>query len=345
MSIPFHEWSLVRPIPHRRGVTADHGSTFAQLFRVEALEDRDLQAKQRNRCYKSREMRNVFSIDVEDWFNISGRGEPDPSTWDSLSGTVERNFRSFLEVFAEERVQVTCFFLGYVAKRYPHLVTEALKAGHEIASHSSLHKLVFNQDRAAFTADVKASRELLEDLTGKAVTGFRAPAFSANASTPWFFEALVEAGYKYDSSVFPASHDLGGGLSDKLGPHVVRTSAGDLDEYPISVAKVLGKARCFFGGGYLRLYPYAVIRKTAERVLSDGRPLIFYIHPREIDPSHPRIEMPWRGRLKTYVNLATTEPKVRRILRDFAPTSFEQIRASGNLTGYSESAGPSRLAS
>ncbi len=78
---------------------------------------------------------------------------------------------------------------------------------------------------------------------------------------------------------------------------------------------------CFFGGGYLRLFPYSVIRHMGKRVIEDGRPLIFYIHPREIDPNHPRLPMSRTRQFKSYVNLHTTEKKIRNIVRDFPVTT------------------------
>jgi len=226
-------------------------------------------------------LQSIFSIDVEDWFNLSGTGlEPPPSEWDRLESRVEQNFRSLLELLAEGGGTATCFFVGYFAKRFPHLVREALAAGHEIASHGYHHRLVYEMSPDEFYEDALATRKLLEDISGRAVHGFRAPAFSVTARTPWFFDKLAEAGYQYDSSVFPAHHQTGGIATDKLAPHSVATSAGTLAEFPITAVRVLGKPVCFFGGGYLRLFPYPVIRTMGHRALREGRPIVLYVHPR-----------------------------------------------------------------
>ena len=267
---------------------------------------------------------SIFSIDVEDWFNLSGTGhEPPPSEWDRLESRIERNFRGLLELLAEGGGAATCFVVGYFAKRFPHLVREAVSAGHEIASHGYFHRLVYDLSPAEFQQDAAACRKLLEDISGRPVRGFRAPAFSVTARTAWFFDKLAEAGYQYDSSVFPAPHQTGGLVNGRLEPHNVRSRAGSIAEFPISVVPVLGAPICFFGGGHLRLFPYPLIRAMGRHVLGDDRPIVFYVHPREIDPEQPRLPLSWRRRFTCYVNLSTTRPKIKRILRDFRVTSFE----------------------
>lgn len=268
-------------------------------------------------------MRSIFSIDVEDWFHTM-RNEPHPAKWDGLPSHVERNLHRFLDLFDESGTKVTCFFLGYVGKRFPALVKECVARGHEIASHGLFHKCVYAMTRGEFAHDVSESRKILEDASGRLVIGYRAPAFSVNHKTPWFFEELAKAGFQYDSSIFPAPHRTGGMRTDRLAPHWVELGAGQrLAEFPITALNVAGKPMCFFGGGYLRLFPYAVIRHMTRQVLAEDRPVIFYIHPREIDPHHPRVPMKLTSRFNSYVNLATTEPKVREILKDFPSTSFE----------------------
>jgi polysaccharide deacetylase family protein (PEP-CTERM system associated) len=265
---------------------------------------------------------SIFSVDVEDWFHLlDDPSVPTIGQWPSLPSCVERNFRRLLDIFSEHNVQVTCFFLGWVAERFPHLVKEAAARGHEIASHGYGHRLVYEQSRNEFYEDVHRARQLLQDISGSEVVGYRAPGFSTTHDTPWFFDALAEAGYQYDSSVFPAERGHGGMPKGRREPHRVGNGDGLL-EVPITVANLLGKPMCFFGGGYLRLFPYWLIRRMAQQVLSEGRPVVFYIHPREIDPSHPRLPMSRKRRFKSYVNLKTTEAKVRRVLRDFPVTTF-----------------------
>lgn len=273
---------------------------------------------------------SIFSIDVEDWFNLSGTGmEPPPSEWDRLESRVERNFRGLLDLLAESGSTATCFFIGYFGKRFPHLVREAVAAGHEIASHSYYHRLAYEMSPDEFYEDALSSRKLLEDISGHPVRGYRAPAFSVTERTPWFFEKLVEAGYQYDSSVFPAPHQTGGLATNKLAPYSVATPAGTIAEFPITVVRTLGTPMCFFGGGYLRLFPYRLMRTMGRRVLKEGRPVVFYIHPREIDPDQPRMPLSRRRRFTCYVNLRSTRPKIEHILRDFQVSSFDKHISRG----------------
>lgn len=269
---------------------------------------------------------SVFSIDVEDWFHIMDLPTaPRVGEWSGLPSLVERNFLGMLDMLDARGVKGTCFFLGWVAERMPQLVLEAKARGHEVASHGYAHDLVYELTEQGFLADVMRARKLLEDISGGPVIGYRAPGFSVTADTPWFFERLAEAGYRYDSSVFPASRGHGGFASFGTGPCVVDTARGAIIEIPVSVARFFGMQVCFFGGGYLRLFPYALVQRMAAQVLGDGRPVVFYIHPREIDPEHPRLEMPLARRFKSYVGLKGARRKVDKVLRDFSFQPFSTI--------------------
>ena len=275
--------------------------------------------------------KSIFSVDVEDWFHVLDvAGAPAFSSWHQLPSIVEPDFRRLLDLFDQHHARVTCFFLGWVAERYPHLVREAAARGHEVASHGYAHRLVYQSSRQEFFEDASRARRLLEDLAGTPVLGYRSAGFSVTDKTQWFFEALVEAGYSYDSSVFPAARGHGGMSDARREPHCISTPAGPLMEFPITVSTLLGKPLCFFGGGYLRLFPSWLIRRAVRQVLGEGRPVVFYIHPREIDPSHPRIPMPLTRRFKSYVNLRTTETKLRRILAEFPVTTFRDFMAEGS---------------
>jgi polysaccharide deacetylase family protein (PEP-CTERM system associated) len=273
-------------------------------------------------------VQSIFSVDVEDWFHILDIPQlPPPSSWDKLPSRVENNFLHLLDIFGEHEVQVTSFFLGWVGERFPHLVKRALRDGHEIASHGYGHRLVYEMGREAFYEDALRARKLLEDISGAPVLGYRSAGFSARRDTPWFFESLAEAGYQYDSSVFPAKRCHGGISEYRREPHQFVSNNAKILEFPITVTDFLGKQLCFFGGGYLRLFPYWLIRRMAKQVLSEGRPVVFYIHPREIDPAHPRLPMSRMRHFKSYVNLASTESKVRRIFMDFPTTTFRDYLA------------------
>ena len=154
---------------------------------------------------------SIFSVDVEDWFHILDvPSAPALAEWSSLPSRVEKNFSKLMDIFSEEKVHVTCFVLGLIGERFPQLVKEAAARGHEIASHGYGHRLVYEQSREDFYEDVRHARLLLQDIAGAPVSGYRAPGFSTTEQTPWFFDVLAEAGYQYDSSVFPAARGHGG---------------------------------------------------------------------------------------------------------------------------------------
>lgn len=165
-------------------------------------------------------------------------------------------------------------------------------------------------------------QDIIEDIISKEVKGFRAPGFSNTKNTPWFFDTLIKLGYKYDSSLFPVVKNHGGMKTNLLAPFVVKD---DFIEFPITLIKLFNQHYCFFGGGYIRHNHYFTIKYMAERVLEEGRPVIFYIHPREIDPYHPRLPMKLIRKIKSYGYLHTTEKKLTQILTDFTLTSFEKF--------------------
>ena len=146
-----------------------------------------------------------------------------------------------------------------------------------------------------FFDDASAAKHAIEDAAGCQVAGYRASGFSVTRQTPWFFEKLVEAGYRYDSSVFPGGRSHGGISGSAYSPYLILTPAGELMEFPITLTRFLRTSVCLFGGGYLRLAPWPLIRRRAERILRAGRPVVFYLHPREIDPDQPRLPMGRRG--------------------------------------------------
>jgi len=220
--------------------------------------------------------KSIFTIDVEDYFNVTEeRGEPPVSEWDSLPSIVESGFLKLLDLLDTYQVKATCFFLGYVAKKYPHLVKEAQKRGHEIASHGMFHRIVYKMSRDEFTTDLLQSKNILEDICSEQVTAFRSPSFSLTEASPWFFETLAETGFIADSSVFPVKRDYGGYKTTQKKPYWITTEKGDICEFPISVAPFCGKDICFFGGGYLRLFPKRVILYMHKKLAKQGIPTLF----------------------------------------------------------------------
>ncbi len=261
-------------------------------------------------------MRNALSVDVEDYFQV-GAFETviDRADWESLPRRVEANTDRVLALFAEAGVKATFFILGWVAERHPALIRRIAEAGHEVASHGLDHKRVFNMTAAEFRADIARARELLEHASGQRVSGYRAPSFSIDQRTPWAHQVLAEEGYAYSSSVAPIAHDHYGWRS---APRFAWRPIADapLIELPVTTLE-LGKRRMAAGGGgFFRLLPYFISNLAVRRVNRDARPAIFYFHPWEIDPEHPRVpDAPMRSNFRHYTNLEVMRPKLLRLLR------------------------------
>lgn len=270
--------------------------------------------------------RCVFSIDVEDWFHILDLASaPRLYEWNNLPSRVETNFVRLLDLSGQHGVRCTCFFVGWVAQRFPHLVKVALERGHEIASHGWAHRLAYELTPKEFYEDAARAKEVLEQISGRRVLGYRCAGFSVSKDNAWLFDELIRAGYVYDASVFPGPRAHGGWRNGRYFPYLVCRPDGSLVEFPMTIKKVLGWPFCFFGGGYLRLFPLSLIIRMTARVLDQGRPAIFYVHPREIDPAHPRLLMsPWR-RFKSYTNVETTAVKLHQLLDAFEFATFEEL--------------------
>lgn len=262
-------------------------------------------------------MRNALTIDVEDYFQVSAMAPHIPAdSWDAWPCRVEANIDRLLQITADARVHATFFTLGWVARRYPRLVRRIVDLGHELASHGSAHLRASDQSPAEFRADVTDAKRLLEDLGGTEVKGYRAPSFSIGHANLWAFDTLLEAGYRYSSSVYPVRHDHYG-MPD--APRFPYAPCEGLLEIPISTLRALGTNLPIGGGGYFRLLPYEVSRWAIARFNRvEARPAIFYMHPWEIDPAQPRIAgTGLKTRLRHYINLHRTEPRLKALLRDF----------------------------
>jgi polysaccharide deacetylase family protein (PEP-CTERM system associated) len=273
-------------------------------------------------------MRNVMSVDVEDWFCVHNLSRLIPyADWDKCESRVERSTTRLLDLFGKHRVEATFFVLGWVADRFPDLVREIERRGHEVATHGYSHQLLTFMKPEDFRADLQRSLVVLARTTSQEVRGFRAPSFSLTKKTLWAVDILRESGIQYDSSVFPVAFHPDYGIADAdLRPH--RLAEG-LTELPMGVAEVLGRRVPCSGGGYFRLYPYAVTRALMRRCNQQGRPVMFYLHPWEADPEQPRVAgLSWSKRFRHYNNLDRTEERLEWLLNDFAFTSARQLIAA-----------------
>lgn len=266
------------------------------------------------------EIVNALTIDVEEHFQVSAfETTVSRAQWDGFPSRVAANTRRLLALLAGQGVHATFFIVGWTARRQPQLVREIVAAGHEIASHGFWHRLVYEQSPAEFREDLRLGRDVLQDILGRRVTAYRAPSFSITRRSLWAREILVEEGFDADSSVFPIRHDRYGIPDAPFDIHRVDTPAGPLWEFPPSVARVGGLRIPVGGGGYFRLCPLSWTTALMRRIHRlEGRPLMFYAHPWEVDPGQPPIQVKSRlARFRHYVNLSSTETKLALLLQRF----------------------------
>jgi len=274
----------------------------------------------------NREMRaatiNAFTIDWEDWY----QGLEIPmERWAGFEDRLEYSARRTLEVLGQAGVRATFFVLGWSAERHPRLVKEIVDAGHEVGTHGWSHTLIYNQTPEVFRAELERSIKLLQDLTGRAIVGHRAPFFSITNRSLWALDILGELGIRYDSSIYPVYNYRYGIEGAPRWPHEMQRGKVTMMEFPISTWKVLGKNVPIAGGAYFRIYPYGLTRAGFRSINGSGRAAVFYLHPWELDPDHPRIDLPRRIALTHYVNLRATEGRLRRLLRDFRFAPMREV--------------------
>ena len=259
-----------------------------------------------------------FTVDVEEYFQVAAfERYVARRDWDRLSSRVVPQMEQLLTLLARHHTRATCFVVGWVAERHRDLIGAMARAGHEIASHGWDHARVTSLTPAQFRDSVRRSKQLLEEITGVAVVGFRAPNFSIVAGGEWALDILLEEGYRYDSSLFPVRRPGYGYPMGEPDPHWIERPAGRLAEIPPATLSWAGVRLPAAGGGYFRLLPYGLVRAALRQSEGRGVPGTFYIHPWEIDPDQPWIDAPWLTRARHYGGLRKTLPRLERLLTEF----------------------------
>ena len=272
---------------------------------------------------------NALTIDVEDYFQVSAFADHvSRSDWDTMPCRVERNIDRILALLEEADVRATFFTLGWIAERYPDLIRRIGDAGHELASHGFSHQRATDQQRGEFLADIRLAKAVLEDISGKGVSGYRAPSFSVGPDNVWAFDCISEAGYRYSSSVYPIRHDHYG-VPD--GQRFAHESSPGVLELPVATVRMFSKNWPAGGGGYFRLLPYFISRWSIRRINDvDCKPAMFYFHPWELDPDQPRVKgIRAKTRFRHYLNLKRTEPRLRRLVSDFRWDRVDRVFLNG----------------
>lgn len=277
-------------------------------------------------------MLHILSIDFEDWFHILDHAPiASAQDWEKFEPRIEANANRLLEILKENDQKATWFCLGWMARKHPQLIRK-ISETHHIACHSDLHELVYTQNAKSFKEDTKRAKQELENLCGKEVDVYRAAGFSVTPQSPWFFEALLECGFKMDCSVFPAGRSHGGypSFGSKL-PCRISVNGAYLKEFPMNTSRILGREMVFSGGGYFRLLPYSII----QRCFSESEYVMTYFHPRDFDPGQEIIKsLPLKRKFMSYVGLKSSEKKLRRLLKDY---NFVDLSAADLLVDWKES--------
>lgn len=276
---------------------------------------------------------NALTVDVEDYFQVAAFFDNVKSSdWEKHESRVQANTHKILELFDRYEYKATFFVLGWVAERYPEIVKEIQKHGHEIACHGYSHQLIYKQTSEVFKEETLKSKKILEDIAQQPVSGYRAASYSITKDSMWALDILAEAGFTYDSSIFPVRHDRYGIPGAEEKPHILTTPSGHkLVEFPITTKEFFGYRLPIGGGGYFRIYPYPFSRYALKSVNKKQQPFIFYLHPWEVDPDQPRIETNWLSKFRHYNNLGKCEQRLENLLKDFRFSTVQSVLAELNL--------------
>ncbi len=272
---------------------------------------------------------NILTFDIEDWYHLLDIDYAvTEADWCHFKPRIHANVERLLELTVQHGHTATFFCLGWVAEQYPEIIRKIDELGFEVASHSHMHQLVYQQTPLQFREDLKRSIHTLEDITGKKIKTYRAPGFSFVKGNAWAVEILLEHGIERDSSIFPAERGHGG--YEDFGsaqPSLLNCPAGKMKEFPISLGQVLGKNIVFSGGGYFRLMPFWMIR----RLTSQSDYVMTYFHPRDFDANQPVLDLPLHRRFKSYVGLSGAYKKLDQWL---SQQKFIDIETADKLVNW-----------
>jgi len=280
-------------------------------------------------------VKNIFTIDLEEWFHANYYDDI-LDTNKSYEIRVLDSTYKLLKHFEENNTKATFFVLGYVAKKHKKLIMDIHNSGHEIASHGTNHYLVYKQTKEEFKEDVYKSKALLEDIIQKRIKGYRAPSWSITNESLWALDILQDMGFVYDSSISPIKTFLYG-IKDAprfIYKPIINGEEGSIFEIPPSTFKIFGKTMGFSGGFYLRALPFWIIKILTNRInkypqnqretFDSNNPVIFYLHPREIDKSQPKLKLKPFEYIIHYLNINSCEDKLHKVLNTYKCASIEE---------------------
>lgn len=271
-----------------------------------------------------------FTVDVEEYFQVLALAPyVARESWDTRECRLEEPLLRLLSLLDDAGARGTFFVLGWIAERRPDLVESIARRGHEVASHGWGHRRIGDLTPVEFRRSVRRSREVLEEITGERVLGFRAPSFSITRGREWALDVLMEEGYQYDSSLFPVRRPGYGYSGGRREPHRIERNGGSILEVPPTTLRRAGVNIPAAGGAYFRLLPYGLCRAALRQAGARGAPGTFYIHPWELDPGQPRFPVSLPVRIRHYGRLGRTEERLRRLLSEFTFRPIRETLTSG----------------
>ncbi len=272
----------------------------------------------------------ILTFDIEEWFHIlDNESTKTEAHWQNYETRIHQNMDRIFDLLDRKKQSATFFCLGWIVKKYPEIIKKIDSLGYEIASHSTMHQLVYEQTPAAFEKDLVESLKTLEDVIGKKITTYRAPGFSIMEDNKWAFEILIKHGIDVDSSIFPAKRGHGGFASfGEAAPCLININGAMIKEFPINLLNILSMNVIFSGGGYFRLLPYPIIKKLTNR----SPYIMTYFHPRDFDPTQPMIaDLPAIRKFKSYYGLNGALEKLEHLLSDF---KFVDIKTADKMIDW-----------
>jgi len=282
-------------------------------------------------------IQNYLTVDVEDYYQVSAF-EPlvGLTKWDQYSSRVVKNTRTILRALDRHHAKATFFVLGWTGERYPDVVREIMAKGHPIGCHSYQHRLIYTLSPNEFREDTRRAKDVLEEITGKPILGYRAPSYSITRQSLWAYGILEDLGFEFSSSVFPIYHDRYG--MPGAPRFKFKVPGHDIIEYPISTARFLGRNIPVSGGGYFRIFPYQFTKTALLRINKrENHPFVFFIHPWEIDPEQPKMKHAGPlSRFRHYTNLSKTKERFEKLLNDFQFIPITEAQNRPNNLGQND---------
>ena len=259
-------------------------------------------------------MNHIITFDIEDWYNHDDYSRD--FAWEKHEVRIYEGTEKILTSLAERNMKGTFFCVGWLAEHHPQVIKDIAAAGHHLGCHSYQH-----DTKEEFKEDTYKAKRLIEDVAGCEVDAFRVPSFSITKSNLWTFDVLAELGFKYDSSVFPSTHEFGGIPTYPAKPSILHTHNGDLKEFPISLGHFMGREIVFSGGGYFRVMPHFLLRKWTRK----SEYLLSYFHPSDFDPGQPQMpQLSLMRQFKNRVGLKGSYKKYKRYIKEFDFVDFRE---------------------